>query len=673
MFEAHLPPVLLVLVPARLALDEELLRRVHGMVHRRHVVVEPDHLLRQPWKVAFDDHRGSLGVLRVHLMSWLCVSRLAPWQHLDNARAHEPLKLLRKVEEELALHGLAVASDAGREGREVRRVHPKGIRGDGAPEVAVGPGTDELPHLVEPVGAEVADEAEALDDARHVLELAAALGVQAVVRDALHEVHHVLAAAPGHGQEGHVPDAEAAGARDRALRPVLGRVHGVVLPGVPKAALQEHRLKCPQQHGCGHGHDGLVDEPAAHARARQVLASRHQEHLLAPVLHARPDVFNCERAIAKDRTPAAFEVIEGNVVVHAVADLYVGRVLARVVDDARVEVGAREVVQDVRRDVLRLGVLPALLLHAADVVAVPVRELAHDLDVHDVGPEIYVGDQVVAVAGVLHVRQALVLLRPCAELCGAAELRIGVAPLHPEPDMERRQLRLQFRSLVCLHDPRVSTHAVVAVIHDKIPVSVVRVQERILDAIVAGPYDDGRVRPLVRLWCKGRDAFDGDHTSHFLVVVLNAEGAALLHHKGELLRARHREAGNGALDVPHPRADLHRDCHLLAGAVNLDGDVPEASAVEGLRASARMAAFPKAVAVPLRVEDVEAHGLHLTELLLGLLAYLPTHARGRNAARPLRMIEAHRLRHSGSSGIARAGPPARPPPVLRLLSCWPPG
>eukprot|EP00421_Protoceratium_reticulatum_P045251 CAMPEP_0168441182 /NCGR_PEP_ID=MMETSP0228-20121227/43357_1 /TAXON_ID=133427 /ORGANISM="Protoceratium reticulatum, Strain CCCM 535 (=CCMP 1889)" /LENGTH=329 /DNA_ID=CAMNT_0008455497 /DNA_START=264 /DNA_END=1250 /DNA_ORIENTATION=- len=327
MFEAHLPPVLLVLVPARLALDEELLRRVHGMVHRRHVVVEPDHLLRQPWKVAFDDHRGSLGVLRVHLMSWLCVSRLAPWQHLDNARAHEPLKLLRKVEEELALHGLAVASDAGREGREVRSVHPQGVRRDDAPEVAAGPGADKLPHLVEPVGAKVGDETQALDDDRHALELDAALGVQAVLREALHDVHHELAAPPGHRQEGHVPDAEAAVARDRALRPVLVRVHGVVLEGVPEAALHEHRLERPQQHGRGHGHNGLVDEPAAQAGARQVLASRHQEHLLAPVLHARPDVFNCERTIAKDRTPAAFEVIEGNVVVHAIAYVPVKRAL----------------------------------------------------------------------------------------------------------------------------------------------------------------------------------------------------------------------------------------------------------------------------------------------------------------------------------------------------------
>mmetsp|Transcript_99685 Transcript_99685/g.282322 ORF Transcript_99685/g.282322 Transcript_99685/m.282322 type:complete len:351 (+) Transcript_99685:270-1322(+) len=345
MFEAHLPPVLLVLVPACLALVEVLVEGVHGPDALVEVVVRAGAEGAQLGAHALDHDGHGHRVLRVVLVRGPVAVRvrLVARELVGEAVRQHALDVARVVQEELVPRAARVAADARGEGREVRRVHAQGVREDYAPVVPVGPGAHHLLDAVQPVAGVVADEAQGLDDVRDARQLLAALQVQRVPRAALQQVHDVLAAAPGHGQEGHVPDAEAAGARDRALRPVLGRVHGVVLPGVPKAALQEHRLKCPQQHGCGHGHDGLVDEPAAHARARQVLASRHQEHLLAPVLHARPDVFNCERAIAKDRTPAAFEVIEGNVVVHAIAYVPVKRALTWVINDPWLEVGARKV------------------------------------------------------------------------------------------------------------------------------------------------------------------------------------------------------------------------------------------------------------------------------------------------------------------------------------------
>mmetsp|Transcript_117851 Transcript_117851/g.345270 ORF Transcript_117851/g.345270 Transcript_117851/m.345270 type:complete len:244 (+) Transcript_117851:1107-1838(+) len=235
--------------------------------------------------------------------------------------------------------------------------------------------------------------------------------MQRVVSAPLQRVLHVLAPPPGHGQEGHVADAETAVAVDGAVLVVLAGVHGVVAPGVSETALVEHRGERVQEHLGRHRRDGLVDEPAAHARRGQVLLPRDHPHLLDAILDACPNVLHPEGAVAQDRRHGAVQVVVGHVVVHAVADVEVGLVLPGVVNDPWVEVGSREVVDNVGRD-LEVGVLLHLRFDAQLVGTVGVRELAHNVQVPHFVLEGAVWRDAVSLCRVLDAGDDLVLLGP---------------------------------------------------------------------------------------------------------------------------------------------------------------------------------------------------------------------------------------------------------------------
>mmetsp|Transcript_47448 Transcript_47448/g.122609 ORF Transcript_47448/g.122609 Transcript_47448/m.122609 type:complete len:357 (+) Transcript_47448:298-1368(+) len=339
------PPVLLVVVPAVLALLEVLVQGVHSPETLVHVVVGARHLRLQPRKRALDQHADGGRILGGRHVDGLLLLRLHLGQHVDDTYVLQVLVLLWEVEEVLPLHTHAPTSGACGKACEVGGVHPQRVDGDDATEVARGPLAHHFLELVEPVRLPIGDEPQGLDDDRHLLELPATLQVEGVARAPLEQVLDVYAAPCGHRQERDVTDTEAAGARDGALLPVLAAVDGPVVPRVAHAGRLIHWDEGVQHHSCWHRDDGLVHEPAAQTRAREVLSPRDEVNLLRAILAARTDVLHCESAVPENRSGAPVQVVVGDIVVHAVSNLSVEGLFAGVVDDPWIEVGAREVIE----------------------------------------------------------------------------------------------------------------------------------------------------------------------------------------------------------------------------------------------------------------------------------------------------------------------------------------
>mmetsp|Transcript_85110 Transcript_85110/g.219253 ORF Transcript_85110/g.219253 Transcript_85110/m.219253 type:complete len:226 (+) Transcript_85110:353-1030(+) len=211
---ALLGKVLLVLVPAIDALLVELVWWVDRHVARVHVVVQAHHLHLAARHTAIDHRARHLRIPSIVLVSRFMFGCLVSREHLQDAEVLQSLVLHGEVYEVLAADAAGVAADARGQGREVRRVHAHGVSEDVPPEVARRPDADHLLDLVEAVRLPVGDEAEALDDVGHALELRTLFEVQAVVRAALQQVLMIHAAPRCHGEESDVTNAEAASALD---------------------------------------------------------------------------------------------------------------------------------------------------------------------------------------------------------------------------------------------------------------------------------------------------------------------------------------------------------------------------------------------------------------------------------------------------------------------------
>mmetsp|Transcript_78958 Transcript_78958/g.239546 ORF Transcript_78958/g.239546 Transcript_78958/m.239546 type:complete len:251 (-) Transcript_78958:1198-1950(-) len=246
MLEAFLLPLGLVLIPIFFANLQKLLQWVRPVVELVLVWALGGTLLLQPRAHAVDDDACchlELDVCHVRrpleLLVRLLLGKLRHEAHTDHA-----LVLLRKVVQVLVGDHVAVRSDASREGREVCRVHPQRVNGNDAPPVARAPAADDLLHLVQPVELEVAQQAQRLDDVRHVFQLPAAHQVDRVVGEPLDRALYVLHLAVDDCEEGHVADAEAAVLDDGRAAAVLGRMHRRKLPGVAHVRGDiEHRLE----------------------------------------------------------------------------------------------------------------------------------------------------------------------------------------------------------------------------------------------------------------------------------------------------------------------------------------------------------------------------------------------------------------------------------------------
>mmetsp|Transcript_34944 Transcript_34944/g.94693 ORF Transcript_34944/g.94693 Transcript_34944/m.94693 type:complete len:422 (+) Transcript_34944:528-1793(+) len=417
MLEALLPPVHLVLVPASLDLRVVLVKRVDRPHHLVEVHVHAGHLCLDPRQRSVEDHGDARSVLRIVLVGGtvLLWDGFVAGEHVEDAHPLELVILLREVNHVLVADGGHIGAHARGETGEVGRMHPHGVGKEDPPVVSTGPSAKHLLDLVEAVRTPVGNQAQRLDNDRHVLQLLTACEVHRVMGAPLQGVLDVLAAPPGNCQEGHVSDAEAAVAVDGAVLVVLAGIDGVVLPGVVETTLVVHGDEAIQQLLGGHGRDGLMHEPARQARGGQVLLPGHHPHFLDAVLHARPDVLNPKGTVAEDSGNGALEVVVGHVVVHAVANVDVRLILPRVVDDPGVEVRPREVVDDVGRE-LKLCALPHQRLYGQLVGAVMVRQLAHDLQVPDLVLECAMRCDAVSLGRVLDAGDHLVLLRPSGPL-----------------------------------------------------------------------------------------------------------------------------------------------------------------------------------------------------------------------------------------------------------------
>mmetsp|Transcript_44982 Transcript_44982/g.101203 ORF Transcript_44982/g.101203 Transcript_44982/m.101203 type:complete len:296 (+) Transcript_44982:1026-1913(+) len=288
---------------------------------------------------------------------------------------------------------------------------------------------------------EVCNEPQGLDDDFDVINLPAAHHVQGVLGAPLEQILDVFTTAPGHSKEGHVSDAKTAVADNCAGVPVLAGKDRVVLPWVTEVTLVEHGNERVQQHLGRDWDDRLVDKPAWQPWRWQVLLACDEVHLLATVLHARADVLHREGPVAENGTTIAVDVVEGDVVVHSIANLDVGVFLTRIVDDARGEVGTRVVVKNVRVDLL-LVLWSAFGLDGQNVVAIKIADLANDLQFLGLVPEVDVGIQVVTLRGMREARKHLILLWPCGPLSWVTKPLV-LAPLRAPPDVESSHLRLQ--------------------------------------------------------------------------------------------------------------------------------------------------------------------------------------------------------------------------------------
>mmetsp|Transcript_64053 Transcript_64053/g.177715 ORF Transcript_64053/g.177715 Transcript_64053/m.177715 type:complete len:502 (+) Transcript_64053:1025-2530(+) len=499
-------------------------------------------------------------------------------------------------------------------------MHTHGVSEEDPAVVPRRPSTDHLLDFVEAVGLPICDEAERLDKYPDVLQLLSTHKVQRMVGAPFEQIYNVLTPAPGHRQEGDVANAEAAMAVDGAMFTVLAGKHRVVPPRISKAALVEARDEHVQQHLRRYWRDGLVDEPTAEPGRGQVLPPCNQVNLLYSIFHARPDVLDRECSITKDCCTVTLQVVVRHIVIHAVANLEVGFILARIIDYPWIEVSTWEVVENAR------CLLEALctLLHGFDgegVAAVKVLQFPVDVHVLHIVPEGDVGQDAVPLGSMLHVRNDFVLLWPGAPLFRVAEARV-VTPLHAEPYVERPQLRLQPRGLVCLMEPGMATDSVIPVVHVKIIALLMLPEKCMLDTAVACANEYGRVRPLVWLGLEGLDAFDRGHTGDFVSVALDPPAAALLRHDCNVVRAHHCLAGNSTLHIEHFRANLHRDGQRLGAVNDLQCDILEAAAVNVMSFHTVAPCEGKTFPVPIWVEDVKAKRRHLTNLLLSLLAHL---------------------------------------------------
>mmetsp|Transcript_34315 Transcript_34315/g.103398 ORF Transcript_34315/g.103398 Transcript_34315/m.103398 type:complete len:856 (+) Transcript_34315:295-2862(+) len=567
--EAHLPPVLLVLVPAALALRVVLVKRIDGPEALVHVLVHTRHEARELGVHALHHHLAGHGVLGVVLVRRPVpvVVRLVLGHRVQEAHGEHALDVAGVVQEVLVPHGDAVVPNAGGEGGEVGGIHAQRVAEDHAAVVAARPGPPHDVDVVEPVAAPVADEAQGLDDVGDALQALAALEVQRVARAPLQQVHHVLAAAPGHGEEGDVADAEAAVARDGAAPLVFARVHGVVLPGVPEAALVKHRNEDVQQHFGGDGLDGLVHEPATHAGGREVLLAADEEDLLGTVLHAGADVLHSEGAVAQDRHAAAQHPLVVRVLVpHAVAYLAVEGVLSRVVYPPVEAHGARVVVHD--GALRRVALLAFQGLHGELVEALVLVLAAHDLHGRDVRLEAAVRQHPVLLHGVLEVLQHLLLARVEVPVRGpaAAELRLRV--LRAEPHVEGAELRLDLGVLVRRRDPAVATDLVVSVKEHDVAVAGSQVLHGGLDAIVTTADDGDRVRPHVPRSLEGLEALDRDLGPYDLSVLLLLLLRAAGHREDEVAGWRSHDLGQHGLDLRDLGAGAHGEPQRLLRALD---------------------------------------------------------------------------------------------------------
>mmetsp|Transcript_85110 Transcript_85110/g.219252 ORF Transcript_85110/g.219252 Transcript_85110/m.219252 type:complete len:280 (+) Transcript_85110:1379-2218(+) len=277
------------------------------------------------------------------------------------------------------------------------------------------------------------------------------------------------------------------------------------------------------------------------------------------------------------------------------------------------EVGARHL-RLLARDLVR---------HAEEVVALVIIGLPDNLHLGDIVVELDVGSDPVHVRGMLHVRDALVLLWPCRPVHRIAEPLVFCAPFHAEPDVEGCQLGLQLGGLVGLHNPRVTTDTVVPVVHGEVGATIVHPIQLMLDAVVARPDEDRLVRVLARQGLEGFDALHGDFSSNLLTVLLETPGASPFHDELDVFHTAHGGSCDRELHVDGLGARLHREGHRLCGAEDVQGSFSEGGAVVGVRLHNILVLDLHAVAVPLGIEHVHAQVGHDVDLLLGLRDVTP--------------------------------------------------
>mmetsp|Transcript_113608 Transcript_113608/g.352833 ORF Transcript_113608/g.352833 Transcript_113608/m.352833 type:complete len:339 (+) Transcript_113608:809-1825(+) len=330
--------------------------------------------------------------------------------------------------------------------------------------------------------------------------------MQSVEGAALHGADNDVHKAVGRRQEIHVSNAEARLLHDGGMRSRRVRHDGMHLPWVYHLTVHLHHLVGVREHvehlRCSHWWVGLVDKPGCRPRAGEVHLPAQDIKVLHAVLQACPNVLHCEGAVADDGDHLAWHVRVVKAHLHRVVHGAAEELLALVVDWPRVDQGARPHadardhgleglparVLDARvalGDVFQLVVhAPQLVgqrasaLHALPlkldglsdelVVAVPVSDLADHLHVLHVDAQVTVGDDAVLLGAQLKVLHELVPRGPDLMIHGRATTLLDPrhGELGPVPDVIGRELRLQFCGLVGHFQPRMPTHAVIAIEHD---------------------------------------------------------------------------------------------------------------------------------------------------------------------------------------------------------------
>mmetsp|Transcript_9036 Transcript_9036/g.25229 ORF Transcript_9036/g.25229 Transcript_9036/m.25229 type:complete len:252 (+) Transcript_9036:1116-1871(+) len=251
-----------------------------------------------------------------------------------------------------------------------------------------------------------------------------------------------------------------------------------------------------------------MHKPARYPGTRQVLPAGHQVDLVGAALHASPGILDCEGTIAQDRAVGVGELFVGCVIIHAVADLAVEKVLTRVVDDAVRGQTPGIVVND--RNAHLLSGAATERIRGEHVRAVLVLLATCDYHLGNIALELHMRQHAEHLSSIMEVLLDLQLPWPDAPLVVAIrEVDLpGLDHVGAPPDVEGTKLCLELRRLICARNPAIAADLIIAVKAHDVAVPVLQVRDGGLEAMIARADDADRVRPDMRLGREAPDAFD---------------------------------------------------------------------------------------------------------------------------------------------------------------------
>mmetsp|Transcript_16784 Transcript_16784/g.36086 ORF Transcript_16784/g.36086 Transcript_16784/m.36086 type:complete len:202 (+) Transcript_16784:1054-1659(+) len=200
--------------------------------------------------------------------------------------------------EELDHFHRRVATVAEGECGEVGSIHAQRVCEERSSPIAATEAAYELVHAMQLLHTKVTQETERLDDEVHIRDALAIVEMNASVREPVGFSHHVLQLSVGHAQESDIADAESAGLHDGHLLSVRTGMDRPVFPWVTHAAEVVHWFHSRDDHAARSWGWTLVDEPAGHSGAGQVLPSCHQVHLASGMFHASSDILDRKGSIS---------------------------------------------------------------------------------------------------------------------------------------------------------------------------------------------------------------------------------------------------------------------------------------------------------------------------------------------------------------------------------------